>query len=114
MATVNAFYLDQEIQKLAAKQLKLRDSDHLDPGYKIKKNFQFPLSENIAYANHVTGFVHDGSNWGLNLILSNGQKSTLPQPSNWKDTLIPEGSQPVKKVVLWFNYHQGHSHLNGV
>ena len=35
-------------------------------------------------------------------------------PSHWKEVKAPEGSTPVKKVVLWFNYHQGHSHLNGI
>jgi hypothetical protein len=27
------------------KQLKVRDSDHLDPGYKLKKNFEFPKAD---------------------------------------------------------------------
>jgi hypothetical protein len=39
IASVNSSVLNLAIEKLAAKELKLRDSDHLDPGYKIKKNF---------------------------------------------------------------------------
>lgn len=114
MANVNLAFLNDEIAKLATKQLKLRDSDHLDPGYKIKKNFWFPLESNLSYTNHIVGFIHDGSNWGLNLILSDGQKSALPMPAHWKEVRAAENAPPVKKVVVWYNYHQGHSHLNGI
>lgn len=91
------------------KTLVVRDSDHLDAGYKLKKNFEFPKT--LDYDAYVVGFTHDGSNWGLNIIMSNGAKSSLPMPAGWKDTRTVE--QP-KTVSLWFNYFNGHSHLNGV
>lgn len=59
------------------------------------------------------GFTHDGSNWGLNIIMSNGSKSMLPMPIGWKDTRIKDGEMP-RRVSMWYNYHMGHSHLNGI
>ena len=91
----------------------MRDSDHLDPGYKLKKNFEFPKPDQLKFDTHVIGFTQDGSNWGLNIIMSNGSKSMLPMPMGWNDKRIDEGVYP-KKVGMWYNYHNGHSHLNGI
>lgn len=100
-----------EESKGEIKELKVRDSDHLDAGYKLKKNFEFPKVLN--YDAHVSGFTHDGSNWGVNIIMSNGAKSMLPMPVGWKDVRIADDCLP-QKIILWYNYHNGHAHLNGV
>lgn len=95
------------------KKLVIRDSEHLDPGYKLKKNFEFPAADQLRYDVTVNGFTHDGSNWGMNIILSNGSKSSLPMPSGWTDERLPDDVFP-QKVICFYNYVNGHSHLNGV
>ena len=96
-----------------SKVLKLRDSEHLDLDYQLKKNFEFPRPEEFNFASHVCGFTSDGSVWGLNVIMSNGSKSKLPMPQGWTDYRLKDGQLP-RKVTCWFKYTNGHSHLNGI
>ena len=46
--------------------------------------------------------------------MSNGSKSKLPMPAGWKDYRLKDSDGLPSKVSLWFKYHNGHSHLNGV
>ena len=56
----------------------------------MAKNFEFPSASQLRYDVHVNGFTHDGSNWGLNIILSNGAKSNLPMPDGWQDVRLKD------------------------
>jgi len=105
---------DAEESKSGEKKLVTRVSDPLDAGYTLKKNFEFPEAAHLRYDVSVNGFTHDGSNWGMNIILSNGSKSKLPQPAlGWESTRMADGLHPTK-VICWYNYVNGYSHLNGV
>ena len=59
------------------KVFKLKDSPHVDDS-KIKvADFQYPI--NPTFDNPIIGFIHNPTNdWnGLNVIMSNGDKSNL-------------------------------------
>ena len=92
------------------KKLKLRESDHLDPTNVKTKDFIFPPSTNLSFDNYIIGFIHKPGRWnGVNIIMSNGTRSTLAQNSSygnqpWQEVRIHPPNAIVKRVVMHGNY----------
>ncbi len=63
----------------AQRKMKMRESDHLDPSAVKVKDFAFPASNKLNYETFIIGLIHKPGRWnGVNFILSDGTRSTLP------------------------------------
>ena len=62
------------------KNLKFKDSPHLVVDKQTDPDFFYPPTDQLSYDNHIIGFEQrKGSFSGINIIMSNGQRSKQPQ-----------------------------------
>ncbi len=89
------------------KSFKFKDGPHLIDEKIKEHDFQFPLQP--SYDNPIVGFMHISSGLnGLDIIMSNGQKSNLAQISNnggknWEEARINPIGAVVKRVVIRYD-----------
>ena len=89
-------------------ELKFKDGPHLLDHYTKYPDFEYPSKDKLDFENHIIGFVHNTSSGdynGVNIIMSNGERSQLPQlrngANNWSDVKINPVGAEVKRIVMW-------------
>ena len=69
-------------------------------------DYEYPLESELSFENPIVGLMHrPGRAWGINIVMANGNKSTLPYEivaeNQFKQVkILPRGSK-VAKVKMW-------------
>ena len=91
--------------------LKFKDGPHLDDLCIREPDFQYPAKDNLDFDNHIIGFAHNpksGPYSGVNIIMSNGDRTQLPQQrdgvNDWSDVKINPVDAEVKRIVMRGDY----------
>jgi hypothetical protein len=87
---------------LSLNKLTLRDSPHIQDNIVLVHDFEFPNKNDLSYTNHIIGFVaRKSAQCGVNVIMSNNQRSALPQDHLYQEVKINPADAVVKRVVMW-------------
>lgn len=93
---------------LQSKELKIRKTNLFYDQMKKERlvsPYNFPAESELSYEKYIVGFVHAPGWWhGMNVIMSDGTRSTLKQEScsseKWREVKIATNQQ-VRSIVVF-------------